>query len=792
LDAPHQELLGARAAGMGGLEVAVPPGVEALLYNPAGLAGASVQSGAFGAADPGQRGQAGFGLSAPVDDSLRLGFYAAGLRDNGLDALAAQTLALLGAFEVRPGATLGLRGLMHQLQVDGAPGPVRGASLDLGWQARGLHWPGLPGQWAWGLSADHVLGWWQDPAWDLALPVVGRAGLSYDAAPGWSAGFQVDATAAAGAGQGPLWAWRGGLQWECAPALALRGGWSDDGRQGLLSAGLSVDGAGPHGPGLDWALLSPPQGGGLSQRLDLRWAWAFEPRAPLGVEAEQLLIDPGTGLVRSALLAVTLSPLLRQRPWRVELLDADGKLWRTLVPLDPQDPYLAWDGLDGRGRALPPPPGLRAELVVEDGRGGLRAPAQRSLEASAQRIELARQDRALPALKFTPVFEDASEGQLSHVDIQLPALRASSWRMEIQDAQHHPLRQLKGLGDPPSDLVWDGRDADGLKVGESLGVQMRLEVVDRQGRETVQSLPLFTQRAFAFAQRAIRQSPELRLASLGLDLFLGRPGLNWQADFLPAMTREADQRARAGLLLGRLDGGNARRERYQRQAGPATEMDLFDLGGSAIVEARLDLLATWSRRLGGATELWVRGLARKDEANAEALAYRRAEALVRALRAQGQGEGLELVLQAPGAPGDFKGVRLELRAAAEANALPPSTAALAQADPSQLGARYQPIEEPPGLGDDLPAPPPGPWQRWTGSAKDAVTPAWCPAIGKLAFFQDGWIWVTDRQGSVLRSLWFDPGLAAAGRLVWDPAGAYLWIRADRWRGWLSLRIRLAA
>jgi hypothetical protein len=51
LDAPRQELLGARAAGMGGVEVAASPSLEALLYNPAGLPEASVQAGALAAWD---------------------------------------------------------------------------------------------------------------------------------------------------------------------------------------------------------------------------------------------------------------------------------------------------------------------------------------------------------------------------------------------------------------------------------------------------------------------------------------------------------------------------------------------------------------------------------------------------------------------------------------------------------------------------------------------------------------------------------------------------------------------
>jgi hypothetical protein len=40
--------------------------------------------------------------------------------------------------------------------------------------------------------------------------------------------------------------------------------------------------------------------------------------------------------------------------------------------------------------------------------------------------------------------------------------------------------------------------------------------------------------------------------------------------------------------------------------------------------------------------------------------------------------------------------------------------------------------------------PAGLWRPWAAEAgQEPSAAAWCPATGKLAFFRDGWVWVTD-------------------------------------------------
>ena len=66
--------------------------------------------------------------------------------------------------------------------------------------------------------------------------------------------------------------------------------------------------------------------------------------------------------------------------------------------------------------------------------------------------------------------------------------------------------------------------------------------------------------------------------------------------------------------------------------------------------------------------------------------------------------------------------------------------------------------------------------------------AWCPAIGKGAFFRHGWVWICDAQGDVLKTVWFEPDLKADGKLEFSDEGTQLRLRADGWRHWLTLEL----
>lgn len=75
-------------------------------------------------------------------------------------------------------------------------------------------------------------------------------------------------------------------------------------------------------------------------------------------------------------------------------------------------------------------------------------------------------------------------------------------------------------------------------------------------------------------------------------------------------------------------------------------------------------------------------------------------------------------------------------------------------------------------------------------AGKAVVPVWSEAVGKAAFFSAGWIWISDREGKSMRSVWFEPDLRAQGSLEWSDDGTQLRLKADGWRHGVMLDLGL--
>jgi len=122
--------------------------------------------------------------------------------------------------------------------------------------------------------------------------------------------------------------------------------------------------------------------------------------------------------------------------------------------------------------------------------------------------------------------------------------------------------------------------------------------------------------------------------------------------------------------------------------------------------------------------------------------------------------------------------------------------ALAIAGPQQVILRYAPplsgdlAPEPASSGEAGTARAGQLLRDWGWKLSEAPAAAWSPATGKLAVYQENWVWVTDAKGRNLRSVWYEPDLRADGQLRWSPDGTVLWIRADGWRRWVSLEVEV--
>jgi hypothetical protein len=638
-------VLGARAAGLGGADLAAPPSIEALLRNPASLPETGLSAAAFGAvSEDGQASQA-LGLSSAFTPDLRLGLLYGRHQDPRLSPLSEQSLAAALSLELSAGLSAGLRAKFEELESPALSGPVRGFGLDLGFTQS------LPYGFSLGFSMDDLVQSWPTQAWADSLPAMARLGLAWKPHRSLYFGAEHVWSRAAQLAGPELESWRLGAEWQALPFLALRLGWRDD-LISEFSAGL-----GAKLPGLPLSAHYAAQfrAGGPAHRLSLEFSLP-PAKGKLSVTALQLLRDPESGAARSARYEIGIDPSLKPRSWKFEILDGSGKVRRTLVPADGSaGGVISWDGKDEEGRRLVLDGSLHSLLSVQAESGlmtlasGTNLSHQREL---AERSEMLLQDEGQARIELRPVLSEGPGAKLSHVLVQMPAApekNLRSWALEFNDSDAHLLRRLEGEGGLPEQVVWDGLDAQGRPVKDALGVQVKVELEKSSGEKTASSQPLFSQKAYEIAHREAKAKPVLQLASLGLPLLMDRAPLSLSDGGAERLAMQAQRQAPApseALLL----------------SGTALTLDAFEDGESALgpqAEAQLKPILQTLQAKPGLT-LVISGISRKNEKNHPGLANRRAMELASKLKRYG-GRGLTLVLKDPEEYENTQGVRVEIR-----------------------------------------------------------------------------------------------------------------------------------
>jgi hypothetical protein len=799
-DAPREDFLSAANAGRGGVEAPAEPSAEALLDNPAALPrGAGLQvllsQGRSGDAD-----QLSAGASWAWGPGLRVGGLFDYLRDSALSPLSEQNVSLLLAVDPARNQSLGLRLNGHSLASDDGTA-VQGASLDLGWRAVSRDLPWVPGAWALGLAADNVAGAWPDEDWARAVPSDLRAGLAWTPREGLWFGAEERWTADAALPGGGTRGTRLGAEWGNAyPGLALRAGWRDEkSGEGSLGLGFALGGfqldlATEWRSGSDGISLGGFQAG-LSKALSPPLSHLISVRPSL------VLTDPETGRVERASFKVGFDPGLSVKQWRLELRDASDALRRSLGPYGPEEAGADWDGLDEQGAPVEEGRRVSYTLVAQSTQGELRSSSVLELEqafAEAQDPGVRRGSVAAPKLK--PVLGPDGSA-LQEVAMELPEEEAASWRLSLRDSRGAVQRQFSGLGKPPHELVWDGKDQKGQPVADPLGVSVEFQLRGEDGGQRSSDQPLFSQQAFELARQEAKARPQLALAPMGLPLLSGRPVLDPSDAPLLPLLREA--RASQGGLADALHRREAEalRKAYVRpQGNGALDLDLYDKDHDELRPDRAALLEQLPK-LDGPYVLSLQGLAKSEEKEPAQLARRRALKIALSLKGR-EDQGQTLLLSEGPPPGANASLRAAARKAAGADpaweglSAGERSKALAAAPVSRLRARYDMSEESSEPSDLTDRPVPAALRQrlvelWGPGLQGALT-QWSSRTGKGLVFINGWLWVTDGEGQSLRSLWYQADLKADGRIRLSEDGSLLWLRADGWRRWVCLSLETEA
>jgi flagellar hook assembly protein FlgD len=474
----------ARLAGLGGALEASPAGSEAALGNPAAFAQGqdatlSLSGGNGGSAA--DRVLAAW-LAGPVQDDLSLGLAYLNTAGALGPGFSEEAFGLGAGLAAAPALSLGVRAWM--LQASTAPGLLssgRGFSMDAGarseWKLGGRDSLTL------GLSGSNLASEWPDRFWRRSVPLTTRAGLGWTRSQLAWVGLQFELADGAGPGLAPRQAYRLGIESLAFQSFQARLGASTLQDQ-AFSAGFSLPFEFPILKGtLHYALVLDQAAAFPRHRLQIDLSYRVRPSSEIYAVPLQVVFEPGTKKVKSARVSLNAEkPGEPGQEWELEIRDKNGQLIRVLHGTGIPPALVTWDGKDALGQAVEDGDQVSYRLNIKTS-SGLRSSADhQATEASLSTEGLGA--LAIPAdngALVVPVM--GQDGKASQLLLRPPTVPGETqhWEIVVQDDNGKTLKKLEGTGALPTELLWDGTDEKGQKVGERTGLHIRFNAFDKSG-----------------------------------------------------------------------------------------------------------------------------------------------------------------------------------------------------------------------------------------------------------------------------------------------------------------------
>ncbi len=495
--------LGAKSMGMGGATVAKSEGSEVLFWNAASLGDVEGidSSAAFGMGGPLGPTGTGLGLAWQADD---LGVFGVAYRGDSYSASSFKRndVLLSAALPMGPSAWFGT----SQRFINGAPGDLRGWSMDLGVRLQLPLPTALGRELLLGVSLNDAA---SSLVWGNSVeetqPSTLQVGLAWQFTRAAWLSAQLDRLDQV-QGQ-PLEQWRLGARaafWK--DQLTLRAGATQmSGAQLYATAGMGAGfWFGSNKAQLDYAVALPSGSGPVAElRHLLSLSFSFDQRPPQDTQASmgKVLRDPKSKKIRYARIDLASGEGADLKEWELDITDQQGRVLRSIKGKGQLPPSVGWDGrsnsggmVDGEGFSYNlrtvSQSGRKSEsrsllasgaaasssmdLVGEEGSGSF---GLRSMDNAAAKKGL----RAKPALKAGGGYDlKGAEFELGEV---AKDSSVKTWELRIVDERGRVVKSITGKGKPPKSLKWDGKDDLGQPLeGGALGAGFVLRTVDDQGK----------------------------------------------------------------------------------------------------------------------------------------------------------------------------------------------------------------------------------------------------------------------------------------------------------------------
>jgi flagellar hook assembly protein FlgD len=491
----EDQMVSARIAGAGGAWEAGPRGADSALMNPAGL---PTRQGSDLLLNVGTLGATGADLGSalvtlPVDEGLMLAASYNGLLEGTGLGYAENTASLDAALELTPWLSAGGRYNWQQVEFSG--GSATGGSLDLGLRAR----MGISARQGLILAAGvrNAVSFWADPNWAQSVPVDLKAGLGWAWAGNDWVGLEFSRILASTPALADVSLFRMGAEHRFASGFSARAGLSTD-AQHRLAIGGGWESRG-NGPGLHLALLSSDTGI-FSGRMELQWVFATRTEPTVSVAPLEIRYEEGTKRVKEAKFAVNMAEDQKAEAWELEIRDKDGRVVRVIQGSGTPPGYVSWDGKDASGAWVDDGDQVsyRLNIKTPDGEAASRPLLAGDMSIGASGLSAldisgpGGGQSSLPALM--PVFGDDGK-EVDHFMIKMPSSSGptSHWKILIKDSQGNVLQAIEGSGALPTELSWDGKNTEGMRINDASHLQISLVTLDMSGKSSEISGTVYSQ-----------------------------------------------------------------------------------------------------------------------------------------------------------------------------------------------------------------------------------------------------------------------------------------------------------
>ena len=165
--------------------------------------------------------------------------------------------------------------------------------------------------------------------------------------------------------------------------------------------------------------------------------------------------------------------------WRLTIRAEDGLVVREWSGTEVAASLaIPWDGRDGRGRVREGV--FSAEYAVDYEKGNRPTAVTGSVRVD---VTPPRVDVSLSPVPFSPD-NDGLDDELKISIAVTDVSPITAWRLEILDRNRRFFNEFSGRGAPASEVIWDGRAADGELVISAEDYPYRLTVSDELGNTT--------------------------------------------------------------------------------------------------------------------------------------------------------------------------------------------------------------------------------------------------------------------------------------------------------------------